>query len=164
MTAGPIRREKKVVRSKDKMLWCLIGITLATSGAVAVAKCNCASCEVLARAEFDTFRLFDCSSLNQICTCLWRVLDIMWCAVPSFDQQSYDLKFSTRDDPKCSLIEVILVSKFRQIKDFTRHLTGHFTSLVLNTRRLLEWLTDIPSIGNSLTANNSVHSQTDLPV
>ena len=77
------------------MLWCLIGITLATSGAVAVAKCNCASCEVLARAEFDTFRLFDCSSLNQICTCLWRVLDIMWCAVPSFDQQSYDLKFNS---------------------------------------------------------------------
>ena len=85
---------------------------------------------------------------------------IGWSETIPIISQSFDLTFTTRDNLKFRLIKVLL----RQIKDFTRHLTGHFTSLVLNTRRLLEWLADILSIGSSLTGNNSVHSPTDLPV
>jgi hypothetical protein len=75
------------------MLLLVLGITLAVSGAF--AKCNCASCEILVQAEFDQFRLFDCFFTNSMCTCLWKVLDITWCVVPSYDQQSYSLKVNT---------------------------------------------------------------------
>ncbi len=77
------------------LLW-VVGIALTASGTF--AKCSCASCETLVQNEFDPIRLFDCSFTNPICTCLWRILDIMWCAVPSYDQQSYSLSLNRIQD------------------------------------------------------------------
>jgi hypothetical protein len=62
------------------------------------SQCICSDCATLAKSEFALSSMYDCSPTNTDCTCMWRIIDIFWCVVPSYDQQSYSLSINRISD------------------------------------------------------------------